>query len=497
MKTLNSSNQSPKIRVRIAPSPTGFTHIGTLRTALTNFLFAKKNNGQFIVRLEDTDRNRFVEKATEDLIKSLKWAGLEWDEGIDLDAQDKIVEKGNYGHYIQSKRLAIFRKYVQKLIDKGQAYYCFCSPQRLEKMRKEQQKRKQAPKYDKHCLHLPKSEIEERLRKKEPYVVRLNVPAEGTTEFNDLIRGKIAIENKLVDDQILLKSDGYPTYHLAVVVDDHLMKISHILRGEEWLSSTPKHILIYQAFGWKIPKFGHLPQLLNMNGKKLSKRDGDVGIRDFIKKGYLPQAILNHIALLGWNPKTTQEIFSKQELIDQFDIKKINKAGAKFDYGHLDWVGSQYLKAISVDHLFKVAKKYLKEQNIIMDETKLKKVITIQKERISKLSELLEDIEYLVEEKIDYSKDLLKWKDMDNQTIIKNLEKAKETINNIPDKEYTIQSLENKLLEVAKEKKGELLWPLRVALTGQQKSPSPFECAWVLGKDKTLERIEEAMKMVG
>ena len=496
MKNLNSSSQLSKIRVRIAPSPTGFTHIGTLRTALTNFLFAKKNNGQFVIRLEDTDQSRFVENATEDLIRSLKWAGIEWDEGIDLDSQDKIIEKGNYGPYIQSKRLPIFKKYIQELIDKGQAYYCFCSPQRLEKMRKEQQKKKEAPRYDKHCLHLPKSKIEERLRKKEPYVVRLNVPTEGITKFNDLIRGEISIENKLVDDQILLKSDGYPTYHLAVVVDDHLMKISHVLRGEEWLSSTPKHILIYQAFGWKIPEFGHLPQLLNMNGKKLSKRDGDVGIRDFIKKGYLPQALLNHIALLGWNPKTTQEVFSKQDLIDQFDIKKINKAGAKLDYGRLDWVGSKYLKSIDIDDLFKFTKEYLQEQKVVLDDKKLRKIIIIQKERISKLSELLEDIEYLVEEKISYPKDLLKWKDMNNQDIVANLEKAKEVIDNISKEEYTIQALENKLLDVAKEKRGELLWPLRVALTGQQKSPSPFECAWVLGKKKTLERIEEAMKML-
>lgn len=488
--------EKTEIRVRIAPSPTGFTHIGTLRTALTNFLFARRYKGKFVIRLEDTDQKRLVKESAADLVNSLRWAGIDWDEGIDLDANGNIIEKGNYGPYIQSEKLEIFQKYAQDLIQQGKAYYCFCSPERLEKMRKEQQKRGEPPKYDKKCLKMPKGEIEERLRNKEKHVIRLNVPQEGKTEFKDIIRGKISIENKLIDDQILIKSDGYPTYHLAVVIDDHLMQISHVLRGEEWLPSTPKHILIYKAFNWKIPEFGHLPQLLNLNGKKLSKRDGDVGVRDFIKKGYLPEALINYIALLGWNPKTTQEFFSMQELIKEFDIEKINRAGAKLDYGRLDWISSYYIKRMSDKKLLKLSQKYLKERNIEIEPQKLERVISIQKNRTSKLSEILEGIEYLLNKEIKYPEEMLKWKDMDRQEIKNNLEKAEKIISDFTEDEYTLEKIEQNLLVAAGEKRGEFLWPLRVALTGQEKSPSPFECAWVLGKEKTLERIRLAEKMV-
>lgn len=483
------------VRVRIAPSPTGFMHIGNLRTALTNFLFARSQGGSFLVRLEDTDQKRFVEGSAIDVINSLKWAGLTWDEGIDLGSSGSIIEKGEFGPYIQSKRLPIYQQHIQELIDKGMAYYCFCSPDRLSSMRQEQTKQGQPPMYDRSCLKLPKSKIEEKLRKNEPYVIRLKMPDSGRTSFNDLIRGEVSIENKLIDDQVLMKSDGYPTYHFGVVVDDHLMNITHVLRAEEWVPSTPKHILIYQAFGWEVPEFGHLPQLLNMNGKKLSKRDGDVAVRDFIKKGYLPEAIINFIALLGWNPKTTQEMFSLEELVRQFDIKKINKAGAKFDYTRLNWFGSQYIKQLDDETLYERTKEYF--EPLGTSREKAKKIVAIQKERIPAFAEITKGVEYLLAPAIEYDSEMLRWKEMAKQDIIAKLEDAKCALINISEESFVPEELQKTLMEVAGENRGELLWPLRVALTGQVKSPSPFECAWILGKEETIRRIDSAVKKLG
>ena len=518
------------IRTRIAPSPTGSMHIGTLRTALTSFLFARKNQGRFLIRLEDTDQTRFVPGATEELIRALKWAGLTWDEGIDFSdepvalganlakkaangiaaaknaIQEKVIEKGNSGPYIQSKRLDIYQKHIQALLDKGQAYHCFCSAERLDTMRKEQMARREAPRYDKKCLHMPKSEVEERLRNKEPHVIRLRVPEEGVTEFNDLVRGKISIENKLVDDQVLIKSDGFPTYHFAVVVDDHLMKITHVLRGEEWISSTPKHILIYKAFEWELPEFGHLPQLLNLTGKKLSKRDGDVSVTDFIKKGYLPEAIINFIALLGWNPKTNQELFTMQELIDQFDLAKINKAGAKFDYNRLNWFNSHYLKQLSPEELFEKTKPYFIEyletkakedaefQGLTVADEKIKKIIEVQKERANTLADFPLNVDYLLKEKIVIESQMLPWKDQSLEAVKEKLKLAEETLAAISQDDWTLENLTEKLLAAAGDDRGSLLWPLRVALTGEKQSPSPFECAWILGKEESLERIGNCVK---
>jgi nondiscriminating glutamyl-tRNA synthetase len=505
-------NKEQLVRVRIAPSPTGFMHIGTLRTALTNYLFARQNQGNFILRLEDTDQTRYVKGATENLIKSLKWAGLNWDEGVFLNEQDKIVEKGEYGPYIQSKRLKIYREYIQKLIKVKKAYPCFCSSERLNEIRKIQQKKGQARMYDRTCLKLSKEEIEEKLKNKEKHVIRLKMPNEGVTGFKDMIRKEVKIENKLIDDQVLIKSDGFPTYHFAVVVDDYLMKISHIFRGEEWLPSTPKHIVLFKYFkeiidpDLIIPRFGHIPLMLSVNGGKLSKRHGDVSLRDFRKKGYLPEALINFIALIGWNPKTTQEIFSMQELIDQFDVKKINKAGAKFDYKRLDWFGAYYIKQLSINELYKKTKKYFKKANI--EEEKAKKIIKIQQERISKLSDILADLDYLFKptEKLDYDKALLFWKEMNKDEVKENLEKAKRVVNqDIEDENQDSQDgldldfndldkIQAVLLEAAGDKRGEFLWPLRVALTGEKQSISPFEAVWVLGKEESLKRIDWAIE---
>lgn len=328
-------NETP--RVRFAPSPTGYLHVGGLRTALFNYLFAKKNNGTFVLRIEDTDRNRFVEGAVDNLISALKWAGLEFDEGPEIG--------GNFGPYMQSHRLDIYKKYAEELILKGKAYYCFCSPERLKKLREEQEKQKLPQvKYDKHCLHLSESEVAKNLAEGIANVVRLNVESDKTIQFDDIVRDYVEFESNNVDDQVLIKGDGFPTYHLANVVDDHLMKITHVIRGEEWLSSTPKHVLLYDAFQWERPIFVHLPLLLNPDRSKLSKRQGDVAVEDYRDKGYLKDALINFVALLGWNAGDDKEFYSIEELIESFSLERVNKAGAVFDLQKLNWLNAEHLR---------------------------------------------------------------------------------------------------------------------------------------------------------
>ncbi len=329
------------IKTRFAPSPTGYLHVGGLRTALYAYLFAKKNNGKFILRIEDTDQKRFVEGATENLINTLKWAGLEYDEGPNLDGSDK----GEFGPYTQSKRTEIYKEHANKLIESGHAYRCFCTKERLEEMREQQQKNKNAPMYDRHCCDLPESEIKANLEEGKVFVVRQKIPYE-LIKFKDLIRGNVQFHGKTIDDQVLVKSDGYPTYHLANVVDDHLMGITHVIRAEEWLPSTPKHIALYHAFGWEVPEFAHLPLLLNDDRSKLSKRQGDVAVEEYIKKGYLQESVINFVVFLGWNPGSgnEQEIFNMEELIKIFDLEKVHKAGAVFNLEKLDWFNWKWLK---------------------------------------------------------------------------------------------------------------------------------------------------------
>ena len=338
-----------KPRVRFAPSPTGYLHVGGLRTALYNYLFAKHNNGTFILRIEDTDRNRYVEGAVENLIGALKWAGLEFDEGPEAG--------GDYGPYMQSQRLDIYKKYADELILKGKAYYCFCTPERLLGLRKEQEKQKlPQTKYDKHCLHLSKEEIENNLTSGIPKIVRLNVESNQTIKFDDIIREHIEFESNNVDDQVLIKSDGYPTYHLANVVDDHFMKITHVIRGEEWLSSTPKHVLLYDAFGWERPVFAHLPLLLNPDRSKLSKRQGDVAVEDYRDKGFINEALVNFVALLGWNAGDDKEFYYMDDLINNFSLERVNKAGAVFDLQKLNWLNAEHLRKKSSQELLLLLK---------------------------------------------------------------------------------------------------------------------------------------------
>ena len=491
-----------KIRTRFAPSPTGYMHIGNFRTALYGYLFAKKNSGDFILRIEDTDRKRQVEDALEKLITIIKWAGFEYAEGVYFE-NGEIIEKGDLGPYTQSQRLETYKEYVEELVESGHAYYCFCTPERLEEMRQIQLSQKKAPIYDRHCFELSQDEIDKRISAGEKYVIRQKINTDGSTIFNDLIRGKVEIKNDLLDDQILLKSDGYPTYNFANVVDDHLMEISHVFRGEEYVSSTPKYIQLYENFGWQIPEVAHLPLLLNPDKSKLSKRQGDVAVEDYIKKGYLKEAIINFVAMLGWNPGKgeTQEIFTLEELVEKFDLSHVHKAGAVFDIKKLDWINSQWIKKLSPEELYEKSLEFLAEKEFYKNasaekksEEYVKKVLSIEQDRLANLSEVGESNQFFFKD-ISCDKELLRWKKMTDEELKISLEKSKQILEGISQENWTKENIEKELLEIAGEKRGELLWPLRATLTGEKKSPSPFEVAWVLGKNESLDRIKKAISL--
>ncbi len=494
------------MRVRFAPSPTGFMHVGSLRMALTDFLLAKKFHGAFVLRIEDTDQKRFVDGAVENLARMLAMLGLQPDEGV-LFKNGAVVEKGEYGPYTQSQRLCIYQKYVDELLAKKKAYHCFCTPERLESVRAEQMKVKRAPKYDRHCRSLSEDEVKARLEQGESFVVRMAVPDDREICFTDLVRGTVKFHTRDVDDQVLLKSDGFPTYHLAVVVDDHLMQITHIIRGEEWLSSTPKHVLLYESFGWDIPEFAHLPLLLNADRSKLSKRQGDVAVEDYLAKGYLKEALLNFVALLGWNPGKgeTREIFSLEELIERFDLSQVNKAGAVFDLKKLDWMNAEYIKKLSVDELYEKMRdgKFLEKDLIrnapgeMQTEEYLKRVLMIERERLAKLSDVGEQNLFFFATDPVYDPKKLNWKENTAEMTKVSLTRARDILSALSDEEWAEKSvLEKVLMDAAGEKRGDFLWPLRFALTGADKSPSPFDCAWVLGRDESLKRVDQAITLL-
>ncbi len=499
-----------KKRVRFAPSPTGYLHIGSLRTALYNFLYAKKNKGDYFLRIEDTDQKRIIPDAISKLFESLKWADILHSEGVFVDKKGEVIEKGNYGPYIQSKRLKIYQKYAKELVKKGKAYYCFCTPERLDNLRAIQEKAKLAPAYDKLCRKdVPLEEAEKRIANGEKHVIRFDVPEMGETEFHDAVRGKISFANKNLDDFVILKSDGYPTYHLAHVVDDHLMETTLVFRGEEWLPSTPKHILMFQAFGWEAPEYGHLCVILNKETKKkLSKRDGDVSVEDFRKYGYLPEAVVNFIALLGWNPKTQQEIFSLAELADEFEVSKLNKAGAIFDREKLNWMNGMYIRKKDIKDLVRLCRPYLEKYEEKLSDEYLEKIVTIERERMHKLSDIAEGSEIYFNAP-NYEKEMLFWKKMVSEEIHQSLQKSLKVIGDIEEDEWNLENLKNKLINAADPRplriakqvgqakdRGAFLWPLRVALTGKEKSPSPWEVAWVIGRKKTIERINKGIELV-
>jgi len=502
-------SDTSEVRVRFAPSPTGYLHVGGLRTALYNYLPAKKLGGTYILRIEDTDQSRLVPGAIESLIAMLDTMGVHHDEGVFIE-DGKLIQKGEYGPYIQSERLPLYKKYAQELIESEKAYYCFCSVSRLAALREEQTKNKCAPKYDKFCLGLSSEDIEERLSANEPYVIRLNVKeSRGNIVFDDLIRGEVTIHAKDIDDQVLMKSDGFPTYHLANVVDDHLMRISQVIRGEEWLPSTPKHILLYEAFDWEMPAFAHLPLLLNPDKSKLSKRQGDVAVEDYLSKGYLKETIINFVALLGWNPGagSTQEIFTIDELIEKFDLSSVHKAGAVFDLKKLDWMNAEYIKKLSLDDLYERGLPFLETKEFFKiweakqssrsgEEKKdfVKRVLRIEQDRLAKLSDIGDNNLFFFASEISYDAKLLNWKQNTADMTKEALENAFETLSSLSDTDWEGKEVVEKILmDKAGEKKGDFLWPLRVALTGVDRSPSPFDVAWVLGKEESLKRIKSAL----
>lgn len=482
-------NQTP--RVRFAPSPTGYLHVGGLRTALYNYLFAKHNNGKFILRIEDTDRNRYVEGAVENLIKALKWAGLEYDEGFDTG--------GAFGPYMQSQRLEIYKKHADELISKGKAYYCFCTPERLTTLRQEQERRKlPQAKYDKHCLNLSLTEIEKNLSNKIPYVIRLNVEPNQKIIFDDIIRSRVEFDSNNVDDQVLIKSDGYPTYHLANVVDDHLMKITHVIRGEEWLSSTPKHVLLYDAFEWERPIFAHLPLLLNPDRSKLSKRQGDVAVEDYRDKGYLKEALINFVALLGWNAGDDREFYYLDELVEAFSLERVNKSSAVFDIVKLNSLNAEHLRKKANEEILLMLKERIKKteyrsQNY-SDEFLLN-IISAMKERVSFVQEFVDNCRYFYEAPKEYEQKAIE-KNWEPETSgqLKKLRDAFTLLMN-PNKE----DYESALSKVAEELgvgNGKLIHPLRLAVSGQSTGPGMFELLYILGRDEVVSRIIKAIKTI-
>ncbi len=507
-----------KIRTRFAPSPTGYVHIGNIRTALFGYLFAKHNNGTFILRIEDTDRARLVEGAVDNLLRVMKTLGIVPDEGFYLDKNDQVKERGELGPYLQSERLQLYQKHVLELIEKGRAYYCFCSEQRLDELRKEQTALKKPPMYDRHCRNLTKEQVQLEMEKcrsegRNP-VVRQAIPEQGQTVINDLIYGDISYDNSLLDDQVLLKSDGFPTYHLAVVVDDHYMEISHVTRTEEWIPSTPKHILLYKAFGWEAPKFAHMPLLLNPDKSKLSKRQGDVATEDFLKKGYLPQALINFVAFLGWNPKTEQEIFTMDELIKEFDLINVHKSGAIFDINKLDWINGLYIRNMEVGELVKDLIPYWRQAGVDTEkytEKYLESIALLERERLKKLSEIGDRTHYFFA-RPEYEAALLVWKKRksaeasgeggsdaaDAKTKLTMLAGLFETLNETRLTKEDLEEIIKNFIDEHHFDNGSVLWPLRVALTGLEKSPGPFEVASTLaiglGKTEIIKRLKIAVE---
>ncbi len=477
-----------KVRTRFAPSPTGRMHVGNLRTALYAYLIAKHEDGSFMLRIEDTDQERFVEGALDIIYRTLAKTGLVHDEGPDKD--------GGYGPYVQSERNAqgIYLKYAKQLIEQGDAYYCFCTKERLESL-KSSVGEKEIAMYDKHCLHLSKEEIEEKLANGEPYVIRFNMPTEGTTTFQDDIYGAITVPNNELDDLILIKSDGYPTYNFANVVDDHLMGITHVVRGNEYLSSSPKYNRIYEAFGWEIPTYVHCPLITNEEHKKLSKRSGHSSYEDLVEQGFLTAAIVNYVALLGWCPEDNREIFSLEELVKVFDYHHMSKSPAVFDIQKLRWMNGEYMKAMDDDKFYEMALPYLKQ--VITKDLDLRKIAGMVKTRIEVLPDIADLIDFF-EAVPEYDIAMYTHKKMKTnpEISLEVLEKILPVLEGTED--YSNDAMYELLCGFAKEngyKNGQILWPIRTALSGKQMTPAgATEILEILGKEESIRRIKAAIE---
>lgn len=484
-----------RIRVRYAPSPTGYQHIGGIRTALFNYLFARVNNGDFILRIEDTDQTRYFDGALEDIFETFKWLGIDYDEGP--------VKDGPYGPYFQSKRTDIYKKYAEELVENDWAYYCYCDAERLERVKKEQSEKKEINiGYDRYCRNISDEE-RQKLKEKNPNpVIRLKAPLEGKTQFEDKLFGKIEVDNATLQDFVLLKSDGFPTYHLANIIDDHLMEITHVLRAQEWIPSTPNHILLYKAFGWAPPQFCHLSMVMGEDGQKLSKRHGATQVKEFKEKGYLPEAIINFVVLLGWAFDDKQEIFSLDELKKCFDISKINKSSAVFNYSKLNWFNGFYIRKKSIDELLEITFPFYVDKGLISknptgeDLDYLKKVIPLIHERIEFINEAPEKSDFMFGEMPRYKAwDEIIPKKVDKDTVIKILNDSKEILKNLGNE--SSEDLQHKLYDLSGKynvKAGAVFMPIRIAITGTNRSPELFPVMEVLGKERVLKRINGAIE---
>lgn len=481
-------------RVRFAPSPTGYVHVGSLRTALYNYLFAKKNNGTIVLRIEDTDRKRFVLGAVENLLKSMAWAGIEFDEGPNMG--------GKCGPYYQSERTELYVSECQKLVDKGLAYPCFCTAERLDKMRSELMKQGKDARYDGLCKSVSPKEAKTRIAAGEKHVIRLAVPKNEKITWKDAIRGEVTFDSNLVDDQVLIKSDGYPTYHLANVIDDHYMNISHVIRGEEWVSSTPKHILLYNAFQWKAPIFAHLPLLLNPDKSKLSKRQGDVAVEDYLKKGFLPEALINFIGLLGWSPGEDKEFYTLKEMQDSFDLARVSKSGSVFDTKKLEFINAHYMKSVPVNIKADLCLNALIKAGLIKEGELddridwFKKVIEYCGDRLSLPDKIVEYAGFLFKPVDEYDPKASK-KHLFKENAVTALEEMINILEQADNFDHShLEEITKKVVETKELKFGKLVQPLRIACTGSAVSFGMFEILESLGKAETLFRARQALEKV-
>lgn len=473
-----------KTRTRFAPSPTGYMHIGNLRTALFEFLIAKHEGGDFLLRIEDTDQERKVEGAVDVIYKTLKECGLNWDEGPDIG--------GDYGPYVQSERLPMYKGYAERLIELGGAHYCFCSEEEIEEQRKEADSLGISFKFNDPCKHLSESEIKTKLDAGEPYVIRQTINNVGETYFDDEVYGRIEVDGDVLDEQILIKSDGFPTYNFANIIDDHQMEISHVVRGNEYLSSTPKYNLIYDAYGWQRPTYVHVPPVMKDEHHKLSKRNGDASFQDLVAKGYLPDAIMNYIALLGWAPETEQEIYTLDELIKVFNIHRISKSPAIFDIDKLTWMNGVYLRNMDEDKYYETVKPYL--EKAISGPYDLKKIAKIIQPRIDVLNQIEDSVDFF-DTLVEYDLEMYRHKKMKStpETALKALIAVKDALEKFEnwDSEQALHDCLMALPQELEMKNGQVLWPVRTAISGKQFTPGgAIEIAYILGKDETLRRIQ-------
>jgi len=473
------------VRLRFAPSPTGALHIGSVRTSLYNYLFARQRDGVVILRIEDTDQDRLVAGAIDSIYDGLHWLGIRWNEGPH--------EGGPHAPYVQSERLPLYQQNAQELIDKGAAYYCFCSKERLAVLRAEQEARHEITRYDRHCRNIPPAEAAERA-KSESHVVRLKVPDEGILAIEDLVHGHIEWQANTVEDQVILKSDGFPTYHLAVVIDDHVMGITHIIRGDEWVASVPKHLLIYRAFGWDVPPMAHVPSVLGPDGKKLSKRHGSTAVSQFREDGYLPEALVNYLALIGWSPGTEDEVFSMDDLIRVWKIEQVQSAGGKWDKERLDYFNGVWIRKLSADELVRRLEPFVPAE---WDRGVLKKIAPHIQERMKTLKDAQDLIRFLFTDDIGYESKLLIPKKSDPITTAEALARSRAVLAELePFTSTVIQPALETLAEQLGWSRGDLNGAIRMAITGRKVGPPLYESLEVLGKEKSLKRIEKAQELL-